>query len=205
MAMSLKVIVPPHPLLKHWLSILRDKNTPDVLYSTGYEQIGKWLTYEALRDWLPYKQEKIETFCGVKESYFINTNYPIRVIAKIPEGLTLWYGAKEVIPNSILSLGELPNLIENNEGIIIYTNQIQKDNNSLDLLKGLVKLGVKSNRILMISCICSKEGLNEIAKLFPEQKIYTSCIDIENDPSSYLNPGIGNPMLRLSTKYHEKN
>jgi len=205
MAMSLKVIVPPHPLLKHWLSILRDKNTPDILYSTGYEQIGKWLTYEAIRDWLPYKQEIIETFCGPKDSFFINSNYPIRVIAEIPEGLTLWYGAKEVIPNSILSLGELPKAIENNEGIIIYTSQIKKDNNILDLLRGLDKLGVRSNRILMISCICSKEGLNEIAKYFPEQKIYTSCIDIENDSSSYLNPGIGDPMLRLSTKFQEKN
>ncbi len=205
MAMSLKVLVPPHPLLKHWLSILRDKNTPDILYSTGYEQIGKWLTYEALRDWLPYKQEIIETFYGPKDSFFINSNYPVRVIAQIPEGLTLWYGAKEVIPNSILSLGELPKVIENNEGIIIYTSQIKKDNNSLDLLRGLDKLGVKSNRILMISCICGKEGLNEIAKYFPEQKIYTSCIDIENDQSSYLNPGIGDPMLRLSTKFQEKN
>ena len=205
MAMSLKVIVPPHPLLKHWLSILRDKNTPDTLYSTGYEQIGKYLTYEALRDWLPYKQETIETFCGPKESFFINANYPIRVIAQIPEGLTLWYGAKEVIPNAIISLGELPNIIEKNVGIIIYTSQIKKDNNPSDLLKRLDKLGVKSNRVLMISCICSKDGLNEIAKYFPEQKIYTSCIDIENDPSSYLNPGIGDPMLRLSTKFQEKN
>ena len=57
MAMSLKVIVPPHPLIKHWLSILREKNTPNILYSTGYEQLGKWLTYEALRNWLPYKKE----------------------------------------------------------------------------------------------------------------------------------------------------
>ncbi len=205
MAMSLKVIVPPHPLLKHWLSILRDRNTPEILYSTGYEQIGKWLTYEALRDWLPYKQETIETFYGSKDSFFINSNYPIRVIAQIPEGLTLWYGAKEVIPNSILSLGELPNLIEKNEGIIIFTSQIRRDDNSLDILKRLDKLGVRSNRILLISCICSNEGLNEIAKFFPEQKIYTSCIDVENDHSSILNPGIGNPMLRLSTKYQEKN
>ena len=59
MAMSLKVIVPPHPLIKHWLSILREKNTPNILYSTGYEQLGKWLTYEALRNWLPYKKENL--------------------------------------------------------------------------------------------------------------------------------------------------
>ena len=64
MAMSLKVIVPPHPLIKHWLSILREKNTPDILYSTGYEQLGKWLTYEALRNWLPYKKEIVKTDNG---------------------------------------------------------------------------------------------------------------------------------------------
>ena len=72
MAMSLKVIVPPHPLIKHWLSILREKNTPNILYSTGYEQLGKWLTYEALRDWLPYKKESIKTDNGEAEGVFIN-------------------------------------------------------------------------------------------------------------------------------------
>ena len=205
MAMSLKVIVPPHPLIKHWTSILRDKNTPDVLYSTGYEQIGKWLTYEALRDWLPYKKERIETFNGPKDSYFIDSSYPIRVIAQLPEGLTLWYGAKEVIPNATLSLGELPKEIDTNEGVILYTSQVKKSDNSVKILSSLQELGVQSNRILMITCICSKEGLSEIAEVFPDQKIYTSSIDDENVQSSIMNPGIGNPMLRLSTKYHEKN
>tara|TARA_B100000212_G_C27324915_1_gene511943 strand:+ start:79 stop:696 length:618 start_codon:yes stop_codon:yes gene_type:complete len=205
MAMSLKVIVPPHPLIKHWLSILRDKNTPDVLYSTGYEQIGKWLTYEALRDWLPYKEETIETFYGPKDSVFINSSYPIRVLAQLPEGLSLWLGAKEVIPNAVISIGQLPNEIKKNEGIILFTSQILKKNNSINLLEQLKKLGVESNRILLIACICSSEGLNEIAKVFPNQKIYTSCIDNERENDNNLYPGIGNPMLRLSTKFLEKN
>ena len=118
MAMSLKVIVPPHPLIKHWLAILRDKETPNVLYTTGYEQIGKWLTYEALRNWIPFKQEKIETDTGSAEVFVIDRDYPIRIIAQIPEGLTLWMGAKEVLPNASLSLGELPTKIEKNEGLV---------------------------------------------------------------------------------------
>ena len=75
--MSLKVIVPPHPLIKHWLSILREKNTPNILYSTGYEQLGKWLTYEALRNWLPYKKEVVNTDNGHADGFFINNDYPI--------------------------------------------------------------------------------------------------------------------------------
>ena len=199
MAMSLKVIVPPHPLIKHWLSILREKNTPNILYSTGYEQLGKWLTYEALRDWLPYKKETINTNIGITEGVFIDNDYPIKVFAKTPEGLTLWYGSKEVIPNSTLSLGELPSKIDDNVGIIIYSEQIMMRSNPIEILMKLKNKGVNSNRILLISSICSNKGLNEIAKLFPQQVIYTACIDEEDDKSNLLKPGIGDPLLRLST------
>ena len=177
MAMSLKVIVPPHPLIKHWLSILREKNTPDILYSTGYEQLGKWLTYEALRNWLPYKKEIVNTDNGDTDGFFINNDYPIKVLAMLPEGLSLWFGSKEVIPNSTLSLGELPKTIESNEGVIFYSEQITTKSATLETLIKLKELGVDSNRILLITAICSNKGLNEIAKLFPNQVIYTSCID----------------------------
>ena len=203
--MSLKVIVPPHPLIKHWLSILREMNTPNILYSTGYEQLGKWLTYEALRNWLPYKKEIINTENGNADGTFINHDYPIKVFAKMPEGLSLWIGSKEVIPNSTLSLGELPKKIDPNEGIIVYSDQITTKSTTIETLKKLKELGVDSNRILLIVPICSNKGLNEIAKLFPNQVIYTSCIDEEDDKTKLLIPGIGNPLLRLSTIFLDKN
>ena len=205
MTMSLKVIVPPHPLIKHWLSILRDKNTPNVLYSTGFEQIGKWLTYEALRNWIPYKEQSIETTNGEINGVFIDSNYPIRVLAQIPEGLSLWNGAKELIPNSTLSLGEIPNEISKNEGVILYSDQITKESSHINLLNKLKAIGIESKRVIIIACVCSQEGLNELANIFPQQVIYTSCIDKENESKMILNPGIGNPILRLSTKFHEKN
>jgi len=205
MAMSLKVIVPPHPLIKHWLSILREKNTPNILYSTGYEQLGKWLTYEALRNWLPYKKEIINTDNGEADGFFINNEYPIKVFAMMPEGLSLWYGSKEVIPNSTLSLGKLPKTIESNEGVIFYSEQITTTSATLETLVKLKELGVDSNRILLITAICSNKGLNEIAKIFPNQVIYTSCIDEEDENSKSLVPGIGNPLLRLSTIFQDRN
>ena len=205
MAMSLKVIVPPHPLIKHWLSILREKNTPNILYSTGYEQLGKWLTYEALRNWLPYKKEIINTDSGNADGFFINNDHPIKVFAMMPEGLSLWYGSKEVIPNSTLLLGELPQNIEANEGVIFYSDQITTKSKSIDTLLKLKELGVDSNRILLITAICTNKGLNEIAKSFPNQVIYTSCIDEEDDNTKQLLPGIGNPLLRLSTIFQDKN
>ena len=99
----------------------------------------------------------------------------------LPEGLSLWFGSKEVIPNSTLSLGKLPKTIESNEGVIFYSEQITTKSATLETLIKLKELGVESNRILLIAPICSNKGLNEIAKLLPNQVIYTSCIDEEDE------------------------
>ena len=123
----------------------------------------------------------------------------------LPEGLSLWFGSKEVIPNSTLLLGELPKSIDSNEGVIFYSEQITTKSATLETLIKLKKLGVDSNRILLITAICSNKGLNEIAKLFPNLVIYTSCIDEEDENVKSLVPGIGNPLLRLSTIFQDKN
>ena len=130
------------------------------MYSTGFEQLGKWLTYEALRNWIPYKKEIISTDNGEADGFFINNDYPIKVLAMLPEGLSLWLGSKEVIPNSTLSLGELPKSIESNEGVIFYSEQITTKSATLETLLKLKKLGVDSNRILLITSICSSKAVS---------------------------------------------
>ncbi|MFY8148409.1 MAG: uracil phosphoribosyltransferase, partial [Prochlorococcaceae cyanobacterium] len=55
MSMSLRVVVPPHPLIGHWLTVLRDAQTPPALYATAMAELGRWLTDEAQRDWLPHR------------------------------------------------------------------------------------------------------------------------------------------------------
>ena len=118
MSMSLRVIVPPHPLISHWLTILRNPTTPEILYATGLEQLGTWLTYEALRDWIPSKKEQITTSTGTTECSVIDPNIPILAIPYLPAGLELYRGARDLIPNSNLCIGGLPTEIEENAGII---------------------------------------------------------------------------------------
>ena len=151
------------------------------------------------------KKEIVNTDNGDADGFFINNDYPIKVLATLPEGLSLWLGSKDVIPNATLSLGKLPKSIESNEGVIFYSEQITTKSATLETLIKLKELGVDSNRILLITAICSNKGLNEIAKLFPNQVIYTSCIDEEDDNTKFLLPGIGNPVSRLSTIFRDKN
>ena len=80
MAMTLHVVIPPHPLIGHWLSILRIDTTPPAIYATALEQLGKWLTYEALRDWIPNSKTEIQTERGIVEGVLIKSDIPILVI-----------------------------------------------------------------------------------------------------------------------------
>ena len=53
MSKTLRVVVPPHLLIGHWLTLLRDAETPPALFGTAMTELGRWLTYEAMRDWIP--------------------------------------------------------------------------------------------------------------------------------------------------------
>ena len=104
-----------------------------------------------------------------------------------------------------MCIRDSPKTIESNEGVIFYSEQIKTKSATLETLIKLKELGVGSNRILLITAICSNKGLNEIAKSFPNQVIYTSCIDEEEEKTKLLVPGIGNPLSRLSTIFQDKN
>ena len=64
MASQLRVYVPPHPVIRHWLTIAREKHTPVPLFRTAMSEMGKWLTYEAIREFLPVQEVNVETPVG---------------------------------------------------------------------------------------------------------------------------------------------
>ena len=40
------------------------------------EELGRWLTYEAIRDWLPHRREEVQTLLELTEGTVIETNVP---------------------------------------------------------------------------------------------------------------------------------
>ena len=199
MSMSLRVIVPPHPLISHWLTILRNPTTPEILYATGLEQLGSWLTYEALRDWIPTKKEQVTTSTGTTECTIIDPNIPILAIPYLPAGLELFRGARNLIPNASLCIGGLPKEIEKHEGIIFYIDQITNGKKLLEDLNFLKEKEIDSRRIRVIAAITANAGLKEIGENIQDLNIYCACIDPELISENELSPGIGDPSLRIKT------
>ncbi len=199
MAMSLRVIVPPHPLIGHWLTILREDSTPPPIYATALEELGKWLTYEALRDWLPHRKEEVQTSNGPTEGVVIEANVPLISFPILPGGIELWQGARNVLPNNQLCLGGIPKEICAKAGIIIFVDQIASEKTLLDFLIELKAQNILAKRIRVITALASAPGLSYIAETWPDLTIYAACIDPEVSDNNVINPGIGNPLLRLNT------
>ncbi|WP_320668444.1 uracil phosphoribosyltransferase [Prochlorococcus sp. MIT 1307] len=205
MAMTLRVVVPPHPLIGHWLTMLRDAKTPAPLYGKALEELGRWLTYEALRDWLPHREEEVVTSQAKSRGTVIEPSIPLLAMPKLPGGLELWHGGRNVLPNSHLCLGEVPNPIEKKAGIIIYMDQISDAIDLLEIIKLIMKQNVEPRRIRVISAITAQPGLQLLGENIPNLVIYCSCIDAGITDNGEIIPGIGNPSLRLTTKITGKN
>jgi uracil phosphoribosyltransferase len=89
MSLQLRVHVPPHPLIKHWLGVARDASTPSAVFRSAMTELGRWLTYEAIRDWLPTIDTAIQSPLAPCAATFINSEIPIAVVPILRAGLSL--------------------------------------------------------------------------------------------------------------------
>ena len=200
MAMTLRVVVPPHPLIGHWLTMLRHRETPAPVYGTAMQELGRWLTYEALRDWLPHRRESIPTDSGPTEGTVCEAGVPLLAMPLLPAGLEIWHGARSVLPNAALCLNGVPDGIEANAGLILFVDQITDGKRLLELLHQLQQQGVNGPRMRVIAALSANAGLKCLGEAIPELTIYTACIDPDLRDNGLISPGIGDPMQRLNLR-----
>jgi uracil phosphoribosyltransferase len=213
MAMSLRVVVPPHPLIAHWLTLLRDRTTPSPLYATAMEELGRWLTYEALRDWLPQRSVEVPTATGTAEGRVADPDVPILAVPVLPDGLGLWQGARAVLPAAHVapmvqdgrrpeaggpgpaaafwSLDSLPSGLGSRVGVLLFLAQTASGRTAVELLQRLRTLQVSGPRLRLVTALATGPALQAIAAVEPDLTIYCAGIDAGLDEGRQPQPGIG--------------
>ena len=200
MAMSLRVVVPPHPLIGHWLTMLRHRDTPPALYATGLQELGRWLTYEALRDWLPNRKERVPTTASETEGTVVEASVPLLAVPSLPCGLELWQGARSVLPDAALCLNGIPAEIEANAGVILFVDQVTDGKVVLRQLQQLKEQGIDGRRVRLITALCASPGLKLLGEEIPDLTLHTACIDETLNEDGQVEPGIGDPLRRLNLR-----
>ena len=200
MSKTLRVVVPPHPLIGHWLTLLRDQNTPSALFNTAMGELGRWLTYEALRDWIPYQRVQVQTPAALTEGTVVDSSVPLLAVPLQAAGLALWDGAKAVVPHAAVchqGLVSLPETIPPRAGVLVFAPQVASGSSLLQLLEQLEARGVGGTRLRVITALTASPGLKQLGERYEDLTIYTGCIDADLSEQGRILPGMGDVSQRL--------
>ena len=203
MAPQLRIYVPPHPLIKHWLGVLRSNTTPSPVFRSAMTELGRWLTYEAVRDWLPTVEMTIETPLTSCPATFVDPEAAIAIIPILRAGLALVEGIQSAVPNSTtyhvgLARNEetleptwLPETFAPAARVIISEPMMATGGTMMATLAELTQRGVDPALVRIISVVTAPPALQKLAEAYPTLAVYAAIIDEGLDENGFIVPGLG--------------
>lgn len=203
-----KIFEVQHPIIKHKLTQLRDKNTKTCDFRDLCNEIGIFLGYEALKD-IEMIDEEIETPITSMVGKKIREEN-ITLVVVLRAGLGMLNGILDMVPNAKVGhiglyrdentleaveyFSKLPENVESSK-VMLLDPMIATGGSIVDSLNILKKKGVKD--ITVLSIISSPEGLEKIQGHFDDINIYTAAIDEKLNERGYIVPGLGDAGDRI--------
>ncbi|MEN9205410.1 MAG: uracil phosphoribosyltransferase [Thermostichales cyanobacterium SZTDM-1c_bins_54] len=207
MAERLLIHVPPHPLLRHWLTVARDAQTPMPLFRAAMTELGRWLTYEACRDWLPTLPVTVETPLAPASGEILDGEAPIGIVPILRAGLAMLEGCQSILSGARVFhvgmardeqtlvatcyLNRLPQHFAPNTRILIPEPMIATGGTLVTLLRDLVSRGIDPSLVRIITVLAAPPGLQKIGAEFPQVQIYAAMIDEALNDRGFIVPGLG--------------
>jgi uracil phosphoribosyltransferase len=201
------VIEVAHPLIKHHLSRLRDKNTPPSEFRQLVQRLSVLLAYEATSD-LTLAPAEIETpltrMTGQRLAQRIGLVPILRaglgmvdpILNLIPSAevwhLGLYRDEETALPVEYYS--KLPQT-EPVDIALVVDPMLATGGSATAALAALQRWGVKHLKILSI--IAAQPGINAVQQQFPAADIYVCAIDPELNHRKFIIPGLGDAGDRI--------
>lgn len=197
-----------HPLLRHKLGYLRDKETSSAEFRRLMEEISVSLTHEAMRDWTDMTTVAIETPIAKAKAQRIE-NPPI-LVSILRAGNGMLEGALSILPfastgfigiyrdkvtlEPIEYYSKLPGDIVGRT-ILLCDPLIATAATSLAAIEKLKAQGARNIKVL--SVLISERAAKKIADLHPDVRVFTLNVETEMNDHGYLVPGLGDAGDRL--------
>ncbi|KAH1265675.1 Uracil phosphoribosyltransferase [Glycine max] len=207
------VYVPPHPLIKHWVSVLRNEQTPCPIFRNAMAELGRLLMYEASRDWLPTVSGEIQSPMGVASVELIDPREPVAVIPILRAGLALAEHASSILPAiKTYHLGYPRNFQKDRkflwlilcwrqniaahqcvvaEPLLVFVISRNASGTIVAAVSLLKERGVGNKQIKVISAVSAPPALQKLSEQFPGLHVYTGIIDPEVNEKGFIIPGLG--------------
>lgn len=203
-----RVIEIDHPLIKHKLTIVRDKKTGSKEFRELVSELAMLMGYEVTRD-LELDEIEIETPMGMMKSKVI-AGKKVGIVPILRAGLGMVDGMLNLLPAAKvghIGLYRDPETFKPVEYYCKLPQDIQERN--LIVLDPMLATGGsavaainflkerEARNIKFVCLIAAPEGISALQEAHPDVDIYVANIDEKLDDHAYIIPGLGDAGDRL--------
>lgn len=197
-----------HPLIRHKLSLMRDKTTGVKEFREATSEIAMLMCYEATRD-LPLKEISIETPLAPARVEVISGK-KMALVPILRAGLGMVEGMLQLIPAAKVGhIGlyrdpstlqpieyycKLPNDI-NERDVLLLDPMLATGGSAVAAIDGLKRRGVSNIKLLVL--LAAPEGIEVLQKAHPDVDIFVAAIDEKLNDHGYIVPGLGDAGDRI--------
>lgn len=199
--------VPDHPLIAHCLAIVRNKETPFPAFRNAMNELGRWLAYEAAKDFLPTVPHTINTPLAPCKAQVLCRKTPVCLVPILRAGLALIDGAQSITPEAhiyhlglkrdeatlqpLLYLNALPQRFEPGSRIFVLEPMLATGGTMLEVLNLLLARGVAPSCVRILSVVASPQALQRLHDAHREVQIVAAAVDSGLNDHGYIVPGLG--------------
>ena len=197
-----------HPLIRHKLAIIRNKNTDTKQFREIIGELATLMAYESFKD-VPTQEIEVETPLEKTTQTVVKEN-SIAVVPILRAGLGMVDGILSLFPAAKvghIGLYRNKNTLEPEEYycklpagiedkvVMIVDPMLATGGSASDAIKKLKDRGCK--KIKLLSIIAAPVGVERVAETHPDVQIYVSTLDRCLNDHGYILPGLGDAGDRI--------
>jgi uracil phosphoribosyltransferase len=202
------VIVIDHPLVRHKLTLLRDRETPTAHFRQLVREISLLLAYEVMRD-LPLDTVAIETPLESMQAQHL-AGKKLCFVSILRAGNGILDGMLDLVPSArvghiglyrdhatlqaVQYYQKLPDDVR--ERLCIVVDPMLATGHSASAAVSRLK-DAGAAQIRFVCLIAAPEGLSSFAQDHPNVPVFAAAIDRGLDEHGYIRPGLGDAGDRL--------
>jgi len=191
-----------HPLISHWITVLRDKTTKPSNFRTAMDNVTQYLFIEASQQ-LPVHDIDVETPLAMTTGEELDTQVVLVPILRAGQGMV--DPILRQVPNARVGyLGmyrdeesfspvsyyfKLPEIEDRAHIFVIDPMLATGGSSSLALTH--VKKKTNSEHITFLCIIAAPEGVERLNKEHPDVHILTTALDERLNENAFIVPGLG--------------
>ncbi|HEY0424034.1 MAG TPA: uracil phosphoribosyltransferase [Rhodopila sp.] len=196
------VTVLDHPLLRHKLTLLRDKTTTTAMFRQVAREISLLMAYEVTRD-LPLEPIQIETPLEQMQAQRL-AGKKLCLVSILRAGNGILEGMLDLVPSARVGhIGlyrdpatlqpveyylKLPNDITDRL-VILVDPMLATGHSAAAAVARLKQAGVPAMKFVCL--LAAPEGIATFTREHPDVPVFTGAIDRELDSHGYIRPGLG--------------